>query len=97
MIEQTSRPNDAAAKFEAQLDAMGGRLEVVHGAPHAYKEGSVGWISDRTAAWRLEDGTEVPFRLTAVFHKEDGDWKMVQAHTSVGVLNESTVGKALPT
>lgn len=38
------------AKFEAQLEAMGGRMEVVHGAPHADKEGSVGWASDRTAS-----------------------------------------------
>ncbi len=86
-----------AAHFKAQLEAFGGELEVVHGAPHAYQEGSVGWISDRAAALRLENGTEVPFRFTAVFHKEDGDWKMVQFHTSVGVLNESAVGKALPT
>ena len=62
----------------------------------AYREGSVGWMGDR-AAWRLQDGTEVPFRLTAIFHKENGDWKIVQFHTSVGVPNESTVGMALPT
>jgi len=86
-----------AAHVKAQFEALGGELQVVHGAPHAYQEGSVGWISDRAVAFRLEDGTEVPFRFTAVFHKEDGDWKMVQFHTSVGVLNESAVGKALPT
>ncbi len=39
----------------------------------------------------------MPFRFRAVFHKEDGEWKIVQFHTSVGVPNESTVGKALPT
>ncbi len=83
-------------KFQAQLEEMGGRMETIPGDLDAYREGSVGWMSDR-AAWRLEDGTEVPFRLTAVFHKENGDWKIVQLHTSVGVRNESTVGKALPT
>jgi len=86
-----------AAHIKAQLEALGGELNVVHGAPHAYQEGSVGWISDRAAALRMENGTEVPFRFTAVFHKEDGDWKIVQFHTSVGVLNENAVGKALPT
>jgi hypothetical protein len=85
-----------AKKFQAQLEEMGGRMEIVPGDPDAYREGSVGWMGDR-AAWRLQDGTEVPFRLTAIFHKENGDWKIVQFHTSVGVPNESTVGMALPT
>ena len=83
--------------IKAQSDEMGGQLAIVHGDPHGYQEGSAGWVSDRAAAWRLGDGTEVPFRFTAVFHKEDGDWKMVQFHRSIGVLNESVVGKALPT
>jgi SnoaL-like protein len=86
-----------AEHVKGQLKALGGELNVVHAAPHAYQEGSVGWISDRAAALLLENGTEVPFRFTAVFHKEDGDWKMVQFHTSIGILNESAVGKALPT
>jgi hypothetical protein len=28
---------------------------------------------------------------------EDGDWKLVQAHTSVGVPNDQLVGQTLPT
>ena len=41
----------------------------------------------------LEDGTEIPTRSTAVFHREDGEWKMVQGHKSVGVSNEELFGE----
>ncbi len=54
-------------------------------------EGSVGWASARPK-WVLEDGTEIPSRWTAVFHQEDGEWKMVQAHTSVGVPDQELFG-----
>jgi ketosteroid isomerase-like protein len=35
------------------------------------------------------DGTEIEFRMTAVFHNENGQWKVVQQHASVGVPNEA--------
>lgn len=56
-----------------------------------FVEGSVGWASGRPT-WILEDGTEIPSRWTAVFHQEDGEWKMVQAHTSVGVPDTELFG-----
>jgi SnoaL-like domain len=57
----------------------------------AFVEGTVGWVSGHLI-WILEDGREIPSRWTAVFHQEDGDWKMVQAHTSVGVPNQELFG-----
>jgi SnoaL-like domain len=57
----------------------------------SFVEGSVGWASGRPT-WMLEDGTEIPSRWTAVFHQEDGEWKMVQAHASVGVPDEELFG-----
>jgi ketosteroid isomerase-like protein len=57
----------------------------------AFVEGSVGWVSG-WVVWILGDGREVPTRWTAVFHREGDDWKMVQAHTSVGVPNEKLFG-----
>jgi SnoaL-like protein len=57
----------------------------------AFVEGSVGWVSG-WVVWILGDGREVPTRWTAVFHREGDDWKMVQAHTSVGVPNEELFG-----
>lgn len=56
-----------------------------------FVEGNVGWASGRPT-WMLEDGTKIPSRWTAVFHREDGEWKMVQAHTSVGVPDRELFG-----
>ena len=41
----------------------------------------------------LEDGTEILTRSIAVFSMENGEWKMVQGHTSVGVSNEELFGE----
>jgi hypothetical protein len=57
------------------------------GEVEAFVEGTVGWASSRPV-WTLEDGTEISARWTGVFHREDGEWKMVQGHISVGVPNE---------
>ena len=81
--------------FKAQLEEMGG-FSIIDGAPEAYSEGSVGWVADHPTL-KLADGTEIPVRLTAVYHKENNDWKFVQMHLSVGVPNEELLGRALPT
>ncbi len=62
------------------------------GEIEAFVEGTVGWASARPV-WTLEDGTEVPARWTGVFHREDGEWKMVQGHISVGVPNQDVFGE----
>jgi hypothetical protein len=61
-----------------------GGLTVVGSQPTAFREGSVGWIADQ-ARFRLPNGHEHPFRLTAVFHQEGEMWQLVQAHFSFGV------------
>ncbi len=61
------------------------------GAITAFEEGTVGWVADQ-GAFVLPDGSEVPFRLTAVFHRERGAWKLVQEHASVAVTNEAALG-----
>ena len=33
-------------------------------------------------------GKRVPIRLTAVLHQEDGAWKALQSHASIGVPND---------
>jgi hypothetical protein len=48
---------------------------------------------DRDASFRLPDGTEVPFRNTCVFVREDGEWKLIHGHTSIGVRNEEIFGE----
>jgi hypothetical protein len=77
--------------FNAQA---GSGVKVRSGDIQAFEEGSVGWIADRSA-FILPDGSEVPVRVTAVFHKEDGEWKMIQSHASVAVANEDAVGVEL--
>ena len=69
-------------------------LKVRSGDIQAFEEGSVGWVADR-GAFILPDGSEVPFRMTAVFHKQDDDWKMIQSHASVAVSNEDAMGVEL--
>ena len=79
-----------ADAWKEQLQAMGGNMPLVADDPEAYSEGSVGWVADRPTL-KLPGG-EVPVRLTAVFHQEDGEWKLVQSHGSLGVPNEASDG-----
>lgn len=51
-----------------------------------FREGSVGWAAGH--GYFEMEGKRVPVRLTAVLHEEDGDWKAVQSHASIGVPNE---------
>ena len=73
---------------------VGAGVKVRGGDIQAYEEGSVGWIADR-GAFILPDGSEAPFRLTAVFHKQDGEWRMIQSHASVAISNEEAMGVEL--
>ena len=58
----------------------------------AFVEGTVGWASSRFR-WTRKGGREIPMRWSAVFHLEEGEWKLVQAHASVGVPNEEAFGE----
>ena len=76
--------------LRTQAEVMGG-LHMLPGTSRAYREGTVGWVIDRDASFRLSDGTEVPFRNTCIFHREDGEWKLVHAHASIGVWNDEAL------
>jgi ketosteroid isomerase-like protein len=52
----------------------------------AFAEGTVGWAAGH-GSFEIE-GKRVPVRITAVVHQENGEWKMVQTHASIGVPNE---------
>jgi ketosteroid isomerase-like protein len=73
--------------FEEQVEAFGGSLPLIAGDPRAYVEGDVGWITDRPS-FKLPDGSMRETRLTGVAHRENGAWRWVQAHSSIGVPNE---------
>jgi hypothetical protein len=84
-----------SASVRTMLEAQAGAgVTVVPGEIGAYREGSVGWIADR-GVFKLPDGGEVPFRITAVFRREDGEWKLIQEHASIGVGNEEAIGTEL--
>lgn len=71
-----------------QGEMAGTRLE--GGNPRAHGEGSLGWGVDEPA-FVFPDGSRLPTRLTAVLHEEDGDWKVVHLHFSVGVPDEQAM------
>ncbi|MBW1781483.1 MAG: nuclear transport factor 2 family protein [Deltaproteobacteria bacterium] len=81
--------------FKAQLEETGG-LEIVADTPHAYCDGSIGWIAGQPTL-KLPDGTQMGFRLTAIFQKEQDNWKIVQWHFSKGIPNEDLIGETLTT
>jgi SnoaL-like domain len=82
--------------WKEQIEALGGSMPLAAGDPEAYSEGSVGWVADRPTL-KMPGAGEVPLRFTAVFHRENGDWKIVQSHGSLGVSNEESFGEDLPT
>ena len=81
--------------FKMQLEAMRG-MKIVDSDPLAYSEENVGWAADQ-ASFSLPNGFAIPARFTAVFHREQDAWRVVQWHVSVGVGNEDVVGVELPT
>ena len=83
------------AAFQGQTEAMGGGITLTSADPRAYVEGDIGWVADRPS-YRLPDGTELSARVTGVLRKENGNWRWLQSHSSIGVANEAAVGKELP-
>ena len=83
---------EQVAKFlKKDVEALGNVVKISLGEPEAYQEGSVGWgLAHPTIT--LPDGKQITPRWSAVFHQEDGEWKMVQCHASVGVTNEELFG-----
>ena len=69
-------------------------LRFESGGVQAFSEGTVGWFTDRPVL-KLPDGGEAPMRLSGVFRQEDGVWRMVQFHLSIGVMNEEALGENL--
>jgi hypothetical protein len=60
------------------------------GEPAGYQEGSMGWVADQPTFF-FPDGSAVKTRLTAVLRREDGTWRLVHMHVSVGVPDEEVV------
>lgn len=76
---------EAVPTLIATFPAVG--LRVMPGDPLAYADGVTGWLVDQPR-WRTREGYEERTRLTAVFRREGGDWKLVHLHHSVGVPDD---------
>ena len=77
------------AAREALTHSMEGlRLEAGE-EPQGYEEGSMGWVADRPTAV-LPEGT-ISTRLTGVVRQEEGEWRLVHVHLSVGVPDAEVV------
>ena len=55
--------------------------------PIGYREGVMGWFVDEPT-YGFPDGGGMRTRLTAIVREEDGRWKIVHLHVSVGVPDE---------
>lgn len=49
-------------------------------------QGGVAWLAGRST-FKNRAGHEHPMRTTSVLVREDGQWRVVQSHTSLGVPN----------
>lgn len=77
-----------ARAFETERQARGGQpLPATVGDPEAWAEQDFGWVIDRPV-FRLPNGQEQRFRLTVICHRENGEWKVLHQHFSIGVPNE---------
>lgn len=77
--------HDEREQWRHKFAPPGVRLEA--GPIKAWEEGSVGWLADRPS-FVLPDGLRIPTRVTAVLHREDGSWKIVNLHVSAGMPDE---------
>ena len=54
-------------------------------------QGDIAWVEGR-GRFTHAGGGERPVRMTGVFVCEDGQWKVVQSHASIGVPNADIFG-----
>jgi ketosteroid isomerase-like protein len=81
----------AFAFLRDEAAAVGGKVTVALQSLEGFAEGSVGWGA-AVPEITLADGRKVAPRWSAVFHRENGAWKLVQLHASVAVGNEAAFG-----
>ena len=85
----------AVAQFlRGEVESAGGNATFSPADVEAFEEGAVGWATANPRI-TMPDGRHVAPRWSAVFHREDGVWRFVQIHASIGVANED-VGWTYP-
>ncbi len=83
-------PDEYSRDFETIMKLMADstpegeqRIRVLVDEIRGYEQGDIGW-SDATGRFE-HDGVTVPVRITEVARREDGVWRAVQSHASIGV------------
>jgi ketosteroid isomerase-like protein len=85
----------AVAEFlRGEVEGAGGAANFAPSETEAFSEGTVGWATTSVTI-TMPDGKHVSPRWSAVFHRENDEWKFVQTHASIGVPNEE-IGWAYP-
>jgi ketosteroid isomerase-like protein len=87
---------DRAATLRAVANQSGAGVRMEGGNPQAWQAGDVGWAVDLEPSFHLGE-VVAPFRLTTIFRREDGEWRIVHWHCSLPVSNDEAMGQELPT
>jgi hypothetical protein len=77
--------------LRSDIANLAGNATVTVQEAEAFEEGDTGWGVARFTIHLGPDMAISP-RWSAVFHREDGAWKAVQVHASVGISNEQAFG-----
>lgn len=86
---------DEIARFlRGEVEGAAGKVTFAPRDVRALSEGGVGWATALLTI-TLPDGRHVSPRWSAVVHREDGAWRFVQTHASIGVANDQ-VGWVYP-
>jgi ketosteroid isomerase-like protein len=72
-------------RLRAGFEADGARVEPAN--PVGYADGDVGWVVDEPT-FLFPGDVAMKARVTGVLHREDGQWKLVHLHVSVGVPDD---------
>ena len=76
-----------AGFLRSEVEGAGGKASFAPSEIEAFSEGSVGWATANVTI-TMPDGRHVSPRWSAVFRTEDGVWRFVQTHASIGVANQ---------
>jgi len=83
--------------WRRQVEETGG-FPIAWDEIEAWEEGSVGWAGAKMTIRPLEgSGSPSLLRGSYILHLERGEWKIVQAHWSLGIPNVDVLGVELPT
>jgi hypothetical protein len=86
--DEVFKGGSAVAEFlNGEVEGAGGNVTFSPSDTEAFSEGTVGWATTNITI-TMPDGLQVSPRWSAVFHMEDGVWKFVQIHASIGIANE---------